>query len=61
MYSSASLRDFASDANEKTKYLEKAQNLLNEIEFFEDAQVGAQTETQSTYQLTLSGQGASEV
>ena len=46
-----------SDANQKTKYLEKAQNLLNEIEFFEDAQVGAETETQSTYQLTLSGQG----
>ena len=46
-----------SDANEKGKYLEKAQRLLNEIEFFEDARVGAETETQSTYQLTLSGQG----
>ena len=46
-----------SDANEKTKYLEKAQQLLNEIEFFEDAQVSAETETQSTYQLTLSEGG----
>jgi preprotein translocase subunit SecD len=46
-----------SDANEKTKYLEKAQRLLNEIEFFEDAQVAAETETQSTYQLTLSERG----
>ena len=46
-----------SDANEKTKYLEKAQRLLNEIEFFEDAQVAAETETRSTYQLTLSERG----
>ena len=46
-----------SDANEKTKYLEKAQRLLNEIEFFEDAQVAAETETRSTYQLTLSKRG----
>lgn len=46
-----------SDANEKTKYLEKAERLLNEIEFFEDAQVSTETETQSTYQITLSDQG----
>ena len=46
-----------SDANEKTKYLEKAQRLLNEIEFFEDAQVAAETEMRSTYQLTLSERG----
>ena len=46
-----------SDADEKTKYLEKAQRLLNEIEFFEDAQIGAETETQTTYQLTLSERG----
>ena len=45
------------DANEKTKYLEKAQRLLNEIEFFEDTQVGTETETQSTYQLALSERG----
>ena len=46
-----------SDADEKTKYLEKAQGLLNEIEFFEDAQIGAETETQTTYQLALSERG----
>ena len=46
-----------SDSGEKAKYLEKAQRLLNEIEFFEDAQVSAESEMQSTYQLTLSGQG----
>ncbi len=46
-----------SDVNEKTEYLEKAQRLLNEIEFFEDAQVSAETETQSTYQLALSERG----
>ena len=46
-----------SDANEKAEYLDKAQRLLNEIEFFEDAQVSAETETQSTYQLTLSERG----
>ena len=46
-----------SDANEKAEYLNKAQRLLNEIEFFEDAQVSAETETQSTYQLILSERG----
>ena len=46
-----------SDSSEKAKYLEKAQRLLNEIEFFEDAQVSAEAEMQSTYQLKLSGRG----
>ena len=46
-----------SDSGEKAKYLEKAQRLLNEIEFFEDAQVSAEAEMQSTYQLTLSERG----
>ncbi|MCY4571072.1 MAG: protein translocase subunit SecD [Candidatus Poribacteria bacterium] len=46
-----------SNANEKAEYLDKAQRLLNEIEFFEDAQVSAETETQTTYQLTLSERG----
>ena len=46
-----------SDADEKTKYLEKAQRLLNEIEFFEDVQIGTETETQTTYQLALSERG----
>ena len=46
-----------SDSGEKAKYLEKAQRLLNEIEFFEDAQISAEAEMQSTYQLTLSERG----
>ena len=46
-----------SDSGEKAKYLEKAQRLLNEIEFFEDAQVSAESEMQSTYHLILSDRG----
>ena len=46
-----------SDADQKAQYLEKAQRLLNEIEFFEDAQVNNETETQSIYQLRLSQSG----
>lgn len=49
-----------SDPTEKAKYLEKTEQLLNEIEFFEDAQVGNETETQSTYQLTLSDSGIAQ-
>ena len=45
------------DATQKAAYIEKAEQLLNEIEFFEDAQVQAETETQSTYQLKLSTSG----
>ncbi len=45
------------DAAQKGDYIKKAEGLLNEIEFFEDAQVQAETETQSTYQLKLSGAG----
>lgn len=45
------------DATQKAAYIEKAEELLNEIEFFEDAQVQAETETQSTYQLKLSTSG----
>ena len=45
------------DATQKTAYIEKAEELLNEIEFFEDAQIQAETETQSTYQLKLSTSG----
>ncbi len=48
---------FRSDAAQKTQYLEKAQQLLNEIEFFEDVQVNNETETQSVYQLRLSQGG----
>ena len=45
------------DATQKAAYVEKAEQLLNEIEFFEDAQVQTETETQSTYQLKLSTSG----
>ena len=45
------------DATQKAAYVEKAEGLLNEIEFFEDAQIQAETETQSTYQLKLSTSG----
>ena len=48
---------FRSDAAQKAEYLEKAQQLLNEIEFFEDVQVSSETETQSIYQLRLSQGG----
>ena len=47
-----------SDANQKTQYLQKAQRILNEIEFFEDAQLrNTETETQSVYQLRLTQSG----
>lgn len=45
------------DAAQKAAYIEKAEQLLNEIEFFEDPQIQAETETQSTYQLKLSTSG----
>ena len=45
------------DATQKAAYIEKAEELLNEIEFFEDAQIQAETETQATYQLKLSTSG----
>ncbi|MCG9133201.1 protein translocase subunit SecD [Candidatus Poribacteria bacterium] len=48
---------FRSDANQRAEYLEKAQRLLNEIEFFEDVQVNTETEAQSVYQLRLSQDG----
>ena len=45
------------NATEKQAYLEKARQLLNELEFFEDVQTIAETETQTTYQLRLSEGG----
>lgn len=46
-----------SDPEEKKKYLEKAVNLLNEVEFFEDAKVVTEKETQATYRLHLTDRG----
>ena len=45
------------DAAEKAKYLEKAESLLNELEFFEDSALVTEKDTQSTYQLKLSERG----
>ena len=50
---------FRSDPEKKKKYLEKAVNLLNEIDFFEDAVVVSEKETQ-IYQLRLSEKGMQE-
>lgn len=51
---------FRSDPEEKQKYLEKAVEILDEIEFFGNAEVVAETETQSTYKLHLSEKGMKE-
>ncbi len=48
---------FRANAAEKEKYLEKAKELLNELEFFENVQTLAATDTQTTYQLRLSESG----
>ena len=52
---------FRSDANQKAQYLREAQRILNEIDFFEDAQLSdTETETQSIYQLRLTQSGIQE-
>lgn len=51
---------FRSDQEEKDKYLEKAVNLLNEIEFFEDAALVSEKDSQITYRLDLSEKGMKE-
>ncbi len=48
---------FRSDAQQKTQYLEKAQRILNEIEFFENASLSNETEIQAVYQLRLTQSG----
>ena len=49
---------FRSDPAQKSEYLQKAQRILNDIEFFEDArQLSNETETQSVYQLRLTQSG----
>lgn len=45
------------DAGEKAQYLAKAERLLNELEFFEDAALVAEKDTQTTYELKLSERG----
>lgn len=46
-----------SDQAQKDEYLQKAVDLLNEVEYFEDAEAAAEKDTQSTYQLHLTEQG----
>lgn len=48
------------DQEQKKEYTDKAVGLLNEIEFFEDAEIVTEKETQSTYRLRLSGRGMQE-
>ncbi len=49
-----------SDQEEKKKYLEKAVELLNGKDFFEDAEVVTEKEAQATYRLRLTDRGMQE-
>lgn len=46
-----------SDKPQKDEYLQKAVELLNEIEYFEDVEAVTEKETQSTYRLRLGDSG----
>ena len=48
---------YRSDANQGKEYLEKAEQILNELEFFEDAREVSSTDTQVTYEIHLSESG----
>ena len=48
---------FRSDESQKLEYLEKVENILNEEEFFEDAEEVSQTDTQGIYRIYLSESG----
>ena len=49
-----------SDQEEKKKYLDKAVELLNDVNFFENAEVLVEKDTQTTYRLRLSAKGMNE-
>ena len=49
-----------SDEEEKKKYLDKAVELLNDVNFFENAEVLAEKTTQTSYRLRLSDRGMKE-
>ena len=49
-----------SDQEEKKKYLDKAVELLNDVNFFDNAEVLAEKNTQTTYRLHLSAKGMNE-
>ena len=51
---------FKSDQEEKDKYLKKAVELLNEVDFFEDAEVVNESESQSMYRLRLTEKSMQE-
>ena len=48
---------YRSDESQKQAYLEKVENILNEEEFFEDAEEVSQTDTQGIYRIYLSESG----
>ena len=49
-----------SDPEQKKVYLDKAVDLLNDVEFFEDAEVVTEKDTQSIYRLRLGSSGMQE-
>ncbi len=49
-----------SDQEEKKKYLDKAVELLNDVNFFDNAEVLVEKDTQTTYRLRLSTKGMNE-
>lgn len=49
-----------SDQEEKKKYLDKAVELLNDVNFFDNAEVIVEKDTQTTYRLRLSAKGMNE-
>ena len=49
-----------SDKPQKEEYLQKAVDLLNEVEYFENAEVVAEKDAQSTYRLRLGDKGMKE-
>lgn len=48
---------YRSDANQKREYLRKAEKILDELEFFEDAKEVSSTDIQVAYQIHLSESG----
>ena len=49
-----------SDENEKKEYLDKAVKLLNDVNFFDNAEVITEKDAQASYRLHLSSKGMSE-
>lgn len=49
-----------SDQEERDKYIKKAVELLNDVDFFEDAKIVTETESQSMYRLSLTEKSMQE-